>query len=106
MVCLRGPCQHYWAMIMRLDSPDVGQEFAQRLCSCIRHTEEMDLREQTVYACGQWWPAQLALVPESARSLLRPTLRRVWERRLQRAGIAGFKQAQQQVNKFAKESVR
>lgn len=80
MVCLRGPCQHAWLLTMRFDGADLGERvFVERFRSCIRHTEEMDLREQNVYDCAQWWPAPLAWVPVSARSLARPALRSAWE---------------------------
>jgi len=92
MVCLRGPCEHFWLMTTRADLAEVedvdGNEriYAQRHRTCIRAAEESDLGEQNVYDCDQWWPAPLAWVPVSARSLMRPWLRDQWERWLQRRG--------------------
>jgi hypothetical protein len=72
---------------MRFDGADLGERvFVERYRTCIRHSEEMDLREQNVYDCEQWWPVPLAWVPVSARSLLRHTLRDAWEWWLRRSG--------------------
>ena len=80
MVCLRGPCQHHWSLTMRFDGADPGERvFTERYRTCIRHSEEMDLREQNVYACEQWWPLWLAFVPETARGVFRTALCDVWE---------------------------
>jgi hypothetical protein len=87
MECLRGPCIHHWHLTWRMPSPGcddldirVGNN---RHCTC---GEGANLSSKNVFRCTRWWPAQLGLVPPALRGLLRPALRRFWERRLARAG--------------------
>jgi hypothetical protein len=77
MVCMRGPCQNYWTMITRLDSP--GTRISPKHSQACLDDPEMDLNEQNVYACSHWWPEPLRWIPQSTRSLIRPTLVRVYE---------------------------
>lgn len=85
MECLRGPCRHYWTVTARFHSQSDRINISRaRQCNC--HVEAMDLTEQNVFECDQWWPATLAFVPESLRPVLRPRLRKLWERWLKREG--------------------
>jgi hypothetical protein len=79
MVCLRGPCMHYWTLTHRFYSLNKTiRPSVIRQCNYFVG-EETQLGEQNVYSCGAWWPAWLAFVPESARPALRPHLVRLWE---------------------------
>jgi hypothetical protein len=40
---------------------------------------EMDLNEQNIYNCSNWWPGQLAFVPKFARTICRKKLNALWE---------------------------
>jgi len=86
MVCLRGPCCYLWCMTTRFGM-DTGDEVrVQRHRVCIRHQEEVQLADQNVYVCEQWWPAWLSFVPEFLRAPMRPHLRAAWEKHLERGG--------------------
>lgn len=85
MECLRGPCRHYWTVTARFHSQSDRINISRtRQCNC--HVEALDLTEQNVFECDQWWPATLVFVPESLRPVLRPKLRKLWEKWLKRGG--------------------
>lgn len=85
MECYRGPCRHLWTMTTRFDSQSNKIDISRvRQCNC--HFEPVQLAEENVFECGQWWPAFLVFVPESVRPLLRPKLRLAWEWVLKQRG--------------------
>lgn len=85
MECYRGPCRHLWTMTTRFDSQSNKIDISRvRQCNC--HFEPVQLAEENVFECGQWWPAFLVFVPESLRPLLRSKLRLVWEWTLKHRG--------------------
>jgi len=85
MECLRGPCKHYWTLAHRYDAQ--GERFfMKRSVQCNCHVEAMDLEEQNIYRCGQWWPGWLDWIPDSLRYVMRPRLRQLWEYILKRQG--------------------
>lgn len=83
--CMRGPCLHYWRMIMRMDA-QAEVITIQQVQYCTRHVELMNLHNENAYECDCWWPTVLLLVPESLRPLLRPALRGLWDRWLTAEG--------------------
>jgi hypothetical protein len=83
--CMRGPCEHHWRMLMRMDAQsDVIT--IQRVQYCTRHIELMNLHNENAYECDCWWPTILLMVPQSIRPLLRPMLRELWDRWLKTKG--------------------
>jgi hypothetical protein len=87
MECMRGPCRHLWTMTTRFDSQSNKVDISRvRQCNC--HFEPVQLSEENVFQCGQWWPATLVFVPESLRPLLRPKLRAAYEWWLRRHGYS------------------
>jgi hypothetical protein len=83
--CMRGPCEHHWRMIMRMDAQsDIIT--IQRVQYCTRHIELMNLHNENTYECDCWWPTPMLMVPQSIRPLLRPLLRRLWDLWLQVRG--------------------
>lgn len=85
MICLRGPCCHYWSMVLRMIS--LGDEIRKKhIISCTCHQEDTPLNNQNVYHCNRWWPQFLSFIPKSLRSLLRPILLKSWEKYLELIG--------------------
>lgn len=80
MVCMRGPCQHYWSLVTRFKAP--GETISKKHSQACIPDPEMDLNEQNVYSCSNWWPAPLSWFPESLRSFFRPALVRLYEKYL------------------------
>lgn len=83
--CMRGPCEHHWRMLMRMDA-QADIIVVQRVQYCTRHVELMNLHNENAYECDCWWPTPLLLVPKSIRPLLRPMLRELWDRWLKLKG--------------------
>jgi len=83
--CMRGPCEHYWRMIMRMDA-QAEIITIQQVQYCTRHVELMNLHNENAYECDCWWPSFLVMVPKSARPFLRPLLRELWDKRLKAQG--------------------
>jgi hypothetical protein len=85
--CFRGPCKHFWKLIVRMGDVDIGGKIQIKLITqCNAHAEATDLNEQHIYHCGLWWPAFLSWVPESLQSVMRPKLRTIWIWALERLG--------------------
>lgn len=79
MVCLRGPCQHHWALTARFAAPGkVIRVKRVRSCTCFLG-EETNLGGQNVYHCDRWWPQTHAWMPESLRPVLRGVLAKIYE---------------------------
>lgn len=87
MVCLRGPCVHYWALTARLPAPgrDIIRLTRFRMCNC-SPVEETNLGGQNIYHCTAWWPLWLEWVPRSLRNVLRPKLIAIYEKVLPKMG--------------------
>lgn len=85
MECMRGPCQHHWRMVMRMDAQSEVMTI-QRVQYCSFHVELMNLADSNAYECDQWWPALLMWVPDSIRPMLRPAMRDIWDRWLKARG--------------------
>jgi len=83
--CMRGPCEHYWRMLMRMDAQSEIITI-QQVQYCTRHIELMNLHNENAYECDCWWPTVLLMVPQSLRPLLRPSLRDLWDRWLKARG--------------------
>jgi len=83
--CMRGPCEHHWRMLMRMDAQSEITTI-QRVQYCTRHIELMNLHNENAYECDCWWPTLLLMVPQSLRPLLRPMLRDMWDRWLKAKG--------------------
>lgn len=86
MVCLRGPCEHYWTLTARFVAP--GEEMhlqRNRFCTCYEGSET-NLGSDNVYHCNRWWPLWLSHVPATLRGMLRPQLVRLYERYLKFLG--------------------
>lgn len=83
--CMRGPCEHHWRMLMRMDAQS-EITVVQRVQYCTRHIELMNLHNENAYECDCWWPTALLMVPQSIRPLLRPLLRELWDRWLKAKG--------------------
>lgn len=83
--CMRGPCEHHWRMLMRMDAQSEVITI-QRVQYCARHVELMNLHNENAYECDCWWPTTLLMVPQSIRPLLRPLLREIWDRWLRIRG--------------------
>jgi hypothetical protein len=87
MVCLRGPCVHYWALTARLVAPGRDVVRLKRIRTCTRSdAEETNLGGQNVYHCTEWWPKWASFVPESMRESLRPALQKAYDKYLVKAG--------------------
>lgn len=84
MVCMRGPCQYYWTMITRLKAGGT-RLFKKHSQACLADMN-MDLNEENTYACSNWWPEFLFWVPQSFRSILRPSLVKGYENYLKLCG--------------------
>jgi len=83
--CMRGPCEHHWRMLMRMDAQSEVITI-QRVQYCTRHVELMNLHNENAYECDCWWPTPLLMIPASIRPLLRPLLRDLWDRWLRARG--------------------
>lgn len=83
--CMRGPCEHHWRMLMRMDAQSEIIT-VQRVQYCTRHVELMNLHNENAYECDCWWPIPLLFVPAALRPLLRPLLRELWDRWLKAKG--------------------
>lgn len=55
MVCLRGPCIHYWELIARYETSVDGVS-AKCHRTCVAGISEMNLGDQNIYECDRWWP--------------------------------------------------
>jgi hypothetical protein len=83
--CLRGPCCHVFHIIQRMEAQ--SEIFMiQRSTYCTFHYELLNLAEENIYACGQWWPEFLRWVPKSLRPFFRPALRELWDAYLKLRG--------------------
>lgn len=79
MVCLRGPCIHYWQLVARYITVGADMHLkAIRQCNC--HTEETALSGQNIFHCNQWWPGWLSFVPVSMRPAMRPSLVKFYDK--------------------------
>lgn len=90
MICLRGPCVHYWSLISRFPSALDRITIAKAAqCNCYVG-EEVRLNDANVFSCDQWWPRWLSFVPTSMRALLRPRLKAAWDKHLKRKDPDAF----------------
>lgn len=80
MFCMRGPCQYYWTMISRQKAP--GDHIRIKHSQACLADMSMDLNDQNIYLCDNWWPAPLSFVPDSIRPILRKFLSESYERYL------------------------
>lgn len=102
MMCLRGPCVHFWRLVLRFPSA-VKAVMTERNWTCIASpSEEFELNEKLVYFCDRWWPrAPLRNdaganvdgfithnydMPEHQRPLHRADLHAAWEEGLRQLG--------------------
>jgi hypothetical protein len=76
--CMRGPCEHHWRMLMRMDA-QAEIITIQRVQYCTRHVELVNLHNENAYECDCWWPIPLLLIPASLRPMLRPLIRELWD---------------------------
>jgi len=85
--CLRGPCEHFWKLIVRIGDANVGDQIQiGNISQCNKHCEATELKEQNIYHCNMWWPSFLSWIPLSLQSILRPRLRAIWNLWLKRIG--------------------
>lgn len=64
MICLRGPCRHYWHMVAMADAGNPAGTWAklgvdaprQHHHTCLAGPEETDLAEDNVFECNRWEP--------------------------------------------------
>jgi hypothetical protein len=59
MVCLRGPCVHFWRLLLRFAAASEGV-LTERSWTCLASNEEFALTDggecKMVYFCDRWWP--------------------------------------------------
>ena len=85
MVCLRGPCVHWWGMLTRVEA-QAPITSIQRTQACARHVRLVALQDENTFRCSDWWPRSLQFVPTALRPYLQRLLTERWERKLEEAG--------------------
>ncbi len=86
MECERGPCIHMWNWMQQNYAIRGDLIQIQHTAGCLRHQEMQSLADDRVFNCNQWFPEYLSFIPVSLRSLLRPSLKKLYREILELFG--------------------
>lgn len=81
--CLRGPCVHFIQVRQPTHAQSIPGRFATSLifgCALMGPLGDPLAGKDLHIYCTQWWPSQLALIPEFARPFVREAARQLYER--------------------------